>query len=466
MDTANDTSAQPTVRLQRAIAFVRHILCSPRLTGGLLAVLDVVLLLRAVIPQQASVQLSQEVWLATLPVWFQPWAGSIYQLGLSRIGDTPWLWASVALLMCHSLIALADYWPLCWRRAQPANKLDALAWQHPLASRAELSVRLPASPDEFLANLKQALQLQGFTLDPAFADDDRAVSAGRWRWSWLTIVAFYGGLGLLCGAFLLGHYFADAERLTLYPFESRASRLVGTHLELTEVDAAGGAGAVALGVGAEQSPAQKVGWRLYWPTITNGVLVWPVAAEPLAIIEIRDERGELRRLIPVREDLSPNSRLSVSLNDQADPFIFSVPTASLAFQISLVPAADQPNFNVQVRRGTESVPSENRMIVWGEPFEVDNLVLTLSRSYSLELVARHDWSVLLAFGLAIALLAASVALLFWRPPWQVWLMPEVKGRGGQLYGVVEKLGLRQDARQFLEHLFEQHHASLENAIKN
>jgi hypothetical protein len=251
---------------------------------------------------------------------------------------------------------------------------------------------------------------------------------------------------------LLGHNYLTAERLTLLPLEPRTSHLFGGTLELVEIDAVNYSGVVVYRSRGDDQSFQELVWQLYRPAFFNKVLVWPAAIEPIVTIEVRNAAGEAVTLLPLREELPPTTQLNVPLAQVAEPLYFLIPSVSLAFQISPVPGSNDDDYNVQVRRGKESSPSENRMVKLGKTFDVDGLAMTVSRNYDLKFVARRDWALLLYFVVLTLVIVISAALLFFRPPWQLWLVPEVKGRGGQLYGVVEKFGSARDACEFLKQL--------------
>jgi hypothetical protein len=422
------------------------------MTGALLIILAFILVLGLLIPQQATLDTTVAVWTASLPLWLQAQGEPLFLLGLARIFQSLWFWIPLALLLLHSLVSVADYaWP-SWQRTRPMKSLTALEWQHPLAQRVEYSIRLPAAPNEYLSKLKGSLIAAGFSIDASFEEEARVVSAVRQRWGWLEILIFYGGLILLSSAFLLGHNYLTAERLTLLPLEPRTSHLFGGTLELVEIDAVNYSGVVVYRSRGDDQSFQELVWQLYRPAFFNKVLVWPAAIEPIVTIEVRNAAGEAVTLLPLLEELPPTTQLNVPLAQVAEPLYFLIPSVSLAFQISPVPGSNDDDYNVQVRRGKESSPSENRMVKLGKTFDVDGLAMTVSRNYDLKFVARRDWALLLYFVVLTLVIVISAALLFFRPPWQLWLVPEVKGRGGQLYGVVEKFGSARDASEFLKQL--------------
>jgi cytochrome c biogenesis protein ResB len=385
-----------------------------------------------------------------LPSQVRPWGDLLFLLGFARIFQSPWFWVPLAVLLLSSLVALADYAGPSWWRARKSAAV--IEWQHPLARRVEHSVRLPASPDTFLDKLKTRLEANGFSVDAPFEENQRWVSAARWRWTWLGVISLYSGLILLCGSFLVSHYSLKTESLTLSPLERETSQLFGGTFELYRIDAGGGSGIVVFRPkkGTEQ-PIRAFIWQLYQPVFFIRTFILPIATEPIVTVEAQDETGDLRRLLPLQEDLSPATRLNLSLGEAGEPLYFLIPSASLAFQITPLTESGESRYNVQIRRGSESSPSENLMVKSGETFELDDLAVTISPGHNVRITARRDLALPL-YAISIIVILVSGLLLFFRSPWQVWLMPEIKGRGGQLYGVVEKFGSTRNTPEFLEQL--------------
>lgn len=324
--------------------------------------------------------------------------------------------------------------------------MESLAWQHPLTRRVEYSVRLPASPDAFLDNLKEALAAKGFFIAPSFADDERVICAVRWRWMWLGIIVFYSGLVLLCITLLAANYVLTIENLTLFPFTPQESKLTGT-LELVDIDDR--SGVIVFTSKSDPQISQSLPWQRYIPGFFNSTLVFPTAINPVVTVEVKNAEDELLTLIPLREDLSPTKRLS--LDQTAEPFYFLIPS-SHAFQVSPVLDLPEGNYNVQVRRQSETSPSENLIVEMNNPFQVDDYSITLLRNYKIQLLISQEWPLIVVFILLIFVVAISAGLLYGLKPRQLWLVPEVKGRGGQLYGVVESVYSAGNAREFLKDL--------------
>src|SRR5262245_29110530 len=178
MDVANQGLGQFALRLQRFLVLSWQLLRQLRTTAVLLALLGLILCLGLWLPQPSGPEVTAAIWTKTLPPWLQGRGDLLFALGFAHLFHSFWFWLPVALLLLHSLVALADYLPPSWQRFRetPAD----LAWQHPLAIRTEYFTRLPALPDEFLEKLKATLQAQGFTIDPTIEENQRQVSARRW----------------------------------------------------------------------------------------------------------------------------------------------------------------------------------------------------------------------------------------------------------------------------------------------
>ncbi len=445
MDTPNSSPNQIALRVQQRVVWLWYKLRSPRLTGGLLIGQIFVLLLAVIIPQQYTSL--DVIWMASLPIWLRSWANTLQFLGLANIFQSVWFWLLVALLLLHSLVALAEYaWP-SWQRIHHSSTAKAIEWQHPLAQRVEHSVRLSDDPDEFIDQRKALLTAKKFAVN-SWPNDERMVNAVRWRWHWLAIIVFYSSLVLLSVALVLSYYFINSEMFTLSLLEAQSSQIFNGKFELTESDALNRSGIVTFTPSTPSTMGYSLFWRLYTPTFFEGVLIVPTAMEPVLSIQVQNSVGETEMLIPAQENLSPAPRLSLTLPQLDQPSYFLIPSAPLAFQVS--PVTD--GYNVQVRRGAESTPSENIIITLGEPFEIDDYQVLLSLDHNLSFVARSDWWLLLIFVISITTILASAVLLFFSPPWQIWLIPDVKGRGGQLYGVVEKFWPGTGCKEFLQQL--------------
>jgi hypothetical protein len=405
------------------------------------------LLLRLLLPQQETPDETASVWLVNLPLWLQPWGEPLFFLGFSRIFQSLWFWLPLALLLLSSLVALADYGPPARQRAgQGAGELE---WQHPLARRTEQSVRLPPNPDAFLDKLRERLQAEAFVLEAPADENQRLVKASRRRWAWWSVPGSYGGLLLLGLAFIIGFFSLKSERLSLLPLQAEPSKLFNGTLELSQLDS--NWSPARLIYRPQGGQPQPLTWRLYQPAFFQNLVVLPVAAQPVLTVEAKDALGQPLRLMPVQADLPPATRLNLPAADPAEPFLIFIPSASLSFQIAPIPDRPTDDYNIQVLRTGESEPSQNFSVNLGETFEINDLTITISANYSLELIARRDPALPL-YGLSLALIGLSLLVLRVWPPWHIWLIPEVKGRGGQLYGVVETMDRPEAAAQFLERL--------------
>lgn len=449
METVRQNTPHLTAWIQRSATSGWYALRDPRLTIAAIIALVVVSLLGWLIPQQSSATVDAATWIATLPVWLQRWGEPLFFLGLGRIFRSLWLWLPLALLLLNSLIALADYGPGSWRRL--GKTIPPIEWQHARAERAEQVVRLPKSPDAFLDSLRTSLAEQGFSFYTGDEAEERMVGAARRRWAWLGLLAVYGGIVLLIGAGLISNAWLRTDRFTLAPLEPVTSSLFNGEFELAEAGAGEQVGQVTYRADHEGSSTQSLAWHLYRPALFNNVLILPIAVEPVLSVIVRDSADVPVKLIPVQEDLPPGNRLNFPLEGTGTPLYFLIPANSLAVQIVPNPASPE-HYQVRVRRGSESSSSEDVEAQLGQPFAVDGLSVTATLGHKLEVIAYRDPAIVL-YLLGVGLIGAGLVFTYVRPPVQLWLIPDIKGLGGQLYGVIEQPGSPEGAPRFLEQLF-------------
>ena len=455
MDIPDQASTHSFRRLQHLTAWTWYILRSFKATLGFFTLLMVVLFLGYIIPQQnglAPTDAADNSWIANFPTRLLPLADALRASGFTRILQSPWFWVPAGLLLLQSLIALADYVPISYQRlVQP---IPAVRWQHPLACRIEQSVRLPSTPDDFLKDCKTFLENAGFVVMEQASDqtEQRMLGAARRRWSWSSVVILYAGLIALIGAFWISHFVAESDRLTLSSFQVEPSGLLDGRLILESSDTGGWDRHVNFfPKGVEQSP-QTLTWRLYMPTVLDGIFILPTAVEPILTIEVRDERGNLLDLALLQDELTTADRLNISLRSLDSPVYFTVPGIGYAFQVSPDPSTSGDVYNVQVQRGSETTLVENKQVLSGQTFAVENLTVNITRHRNLNIIARRDPALPLYF-IAGVMLLAGVILSWQLPPSQIWLIPEIRGRGGQLYAVMEQLfGSEKRMGLFLEQL--------------
>lgn len=450
MTVTSKASPQNSTRWQRWAASAWVTLRSPKLTGLLLAIIVVVIGVGLLLPQQVTSTVDASLWIALLPQVVQLWGEPLYLLGFARIFHSFWFWLPVALLLLNSLVALANYAPGSWRRLQ--QPIPSIGWQHPLARRTEQIVRLPKSPDIYLTGLQTNLAEQGFTLYQPTETEGRLVGAARRRWAWLGPVAVYIGLGLVVIALLVSHYFLQLDRFTLWPQQPVTSRLLPGQFELAGFEQGQGAAQVYFSPEGSSAPTLLFNFYRYQPALSNYVLLLPTGAEPVLTIEARAESGELLRLIPIQEDLPPADRLNLPLTGRGEPLYFAIPAAKLAIQ--LLPELDSgpDSYQLRARRGSDETPSDTLTVRVGQTFNLDDLSLTLTANQNLSLLAYRDPALPLYLIGGLLILGGLATLLPFLSPWQLWLLPEVKGLGGQLYGVVEKYGDVAAATAYLEQL--------------
>lgn len=457
MDSAANR-LHPSSRFQRFLVLTWYFLRGPKTTGVLVAVLVAVVGLRLLIPQQpiSLSEAARAAWIASLPPVVQFWGDELYVLGFARIFQSLWFWLPLGLLFLNSLVALADYVPGSWRRLQ--NQVPPLTWQHPLARRIEHSARLPESPDTFLVALKNELCRQNFYVYKPGATEERLIGAARRRWAWLGVAALYGGAALVAIACLVSYHFSKSESLILRPSETVESRLFGGSLKLS-VSPGGDNPITYVPAGAEETDRPLspliLTWPLYRPAFFYNTLAWPFAAERVLTVEVRDEANHLLKLIPVQENLVPAERLNLLIPPVGTPLYFSIPSTGTVVQVLPEPGQDQV-YEVQLRHGSNPSAATSTTAQAGKKFTVDGLTITLTPNAALHVLAYRDPGLILYMISAVLIFAGGVVLL-WQPPLQLWLIADVKGRGGQLYGVLEKFGPVSERQQFLEPLLDKLH---------
>jgi hypothetical protein len=415
----------------------------------LLLILAILSLLRLVVPQQATPDVSAAQWASALSPGVRPYAAVLYVLGLSRLLQSGWLWVLLSLILLNSLVAMADYAGPTWRRVRGANSAANLNWRHPLAHRLEKAVRLPEAVDPFLDGFKESLRARGFSINVSVEESLRMVSAGRRGWAWFGPLVFYAGLALLCVAYWVSYRSLEHEQVTLFPREPNESRLLDGSLELSEIDAANGSGTLVFT--SIDNDTSVVRWRLYRPGLFAGLLILPLGLDPVLSVEATDSTGDPVKLVPLRDDLSPAVRLNLPLDRPEEALYFLIPSPVVAFRISPASTPGEPGYEVQVKRSAEASPTENLLVRLDEPFEVDGYAVTISLTHNVTLDVRRDLA-LPIYAISVLLIVASGIVLLAFPAWEVWLAPEVKGRGGRLYIIVEKLGLGRGTADFLQQL--------------
>ncbi len=452
MDITSDDSSQFSTRLHQLAMLAWYNLASPKLTGALIAAILLATVVGLLLPQQLpSAAGDGPLWIASLPAVLQLWGELLYFLGFARIFQSLWFWLPVGLLFLNSLIALAAYGPGSWERL--SRSAPPITWQHPLAGRVEQVVRLSRLPDRFLTTLPIPLREQGFFVYEPVDPEARTVAAGQRRWAWLGIVAVYGGLTLLVTAVLMSHYFLQTDRTTLFPGETQAIDLFEGKFEFLRSGSDEGRPWIIYWPDSPDSAPRAYLGRLYQPIWLNNTLLLPVASDPILVVEASDAPNSRLQLVPIQEDLSPAERLNFPQPDAETPLYVLIPAVDLAVQILPGPDPTQNEYNVQVRHGDEETPSDNLMVQAGETIWIDDVRLMVFSDRSLRLWAYFDPALPLYVaggGLAIiGLLATFVPFL---RPMQLWLVPEAKGLGGQLYGVIETFGSMGRASIFLEQL--------------
>jgi hypothetical protein len=449
MDAASQRRFQMIAQIQPFLSRAWVVVRSPKTTGGIVIGLIGVAVVGMLLPQQspaaATAITAQVVWIDSLPGWLQPGGPVLFSLGFARIFSSIWFWFPVALLLFNSLVALADCIPHCWRRIR--QQVPPLGWQYPLARRVEDSTRLSHFPDNFIELFQNRLNEQGFVMYTS-AGQQRVTAASRRKWAWPGWGIFYLGLLFLIIAFLLTFFSLKTEHVSLYPLQTRPINVWQGQLNLTTIDPVGGIGQLTF-TPDDGGPAQLLTWQRNRPVIANGSLVWPATGQSMISVVVSDPSGTLVLLDPLPANLTPTEHLRMPLNDSVDDSIyFTIPSIDMAVQASREGTSDV--INVQIRRGDEAVLIDNVQVQSGQPFEMQGLTAVMSLEQGVNIVVRRDMG--LPFYALAAMLIVGGGILVLSRPAIIWLIPDVKGMGGQLYGVLETFGSEQKMAQFLEEL--------------
>ena len=417
----------------------------PQFGFGLVIILLLVWGLMLYLPQRtlsdlASTLSAEADWIQSLPLGLQGLGPWLFFLGFSRLLQSAWFWLPVALLFLHCLIFIGEIAiPLRHRWQAP---IASLKWQHPLARRFEDSVRLSDDPDEFLAVRKQRLQAAGFIVTEAAEGEQRMLGAKLRRESWGGLVVLYGGVLLLIVALLMSAVWLRQERRILSTQGIVRSNLLGATLALTEIE--GQRGQIVIQDLFADSPSETIDWRQFWPTFFGKYLIFPLAINPLLTIEMRDASGIPMPLVPLQETLTTTTQIVVPLAERDTPILFSTQSSPLVFQVV---SEGESGYNVQVQHAEEAELIRNLHVELGETVDIASLSGSIFLNHELEVIIRQDLGLWLY---PVALILLIIGLVgFIRRPIQLWLIPDIKGRGGQLYGVVETFGSEREMRNFL-----------------
>lgn len=465
MDKTDPSEYKPTP-MQTNIVNIWHRGRDPRIGIILGIILSLLIVLLLVLPQETGfVSLSQVTaeasWLAALPNWLKPLGSTLYQLRFSRILQSGWFWIPAAGLLFHSLLAFADYGRYARRRW--LYRVPGLSWQYPFTLRAEASVRLPYTPEDALRECQGWLEQQGFMCHEAKKTAQRVIGATRWRWAWWGRPLLYAGVSLLLFAFAGTSLFMTRERIVPSMLEIERSRLLAGQVEVIEVDPNQGVGEINFSPNGTSEQRSLI-WQQAWPSFFAGSLIFVREVEPLLTVEIRDAAGVPLELVPLQQRLTTETEIVVPLEEAIDsPVLFSTRSSPLAFQIASVDGNTPNQFNVQVQYGDEATPLRDLQVTLGEIIEIEGLSGTITLNYEMLVLLYRD-PFLVLYPLAFVLIIIGIITL-WRPPSQVWLIPEIKGRGGQLYAVIETHGKEESLKQFLAELLDVVNAKAEDTAK-
>ena len=418
---------------------------TPKLTIGILVILNIVVAWGLFIPQQP--QLDAILWRSNLPQLLQPWGEFLFSLGLAQIFQTPLFWFPVGLLFINSLVALADYTPNAWLRWQSPS--PPIAWQHPLAIRST-----ETTPVQYRINwdiLKTTLNEQGFTTHQNHEQADM-LTATKQPWAWLLISVIYAGLVILPIAFFGSYYYLETDQILLSPADKQRNTLLDGQLELLSTNDTGDQGIIVytpdqVEVKPDQvkpdqakpdQAKQTLDWSLYQPQFLNRVLVTITAFDPVLTINVSDSSDKPVRLLPFQENLDPNEQLNLPIGDSSQSLYFRIVSEGLTFQIT---PSGKGEYNIQVLREREVTPFVNETIQEDKPLSVDSFSVHVIKNYQTEILAYYDPFFMLYLVSFISTII-GITVLFFRSPLQLWFIMEQQDSYQWIHGAVEQFGYK------------------------
>ncbi len=250
------------------------------------------------------------------------------------------------------------------------------------------------------------------------------------RWAWWGLPTLYGGLLILIIALLSHHHLAEVAWLELRPQQIERLPHLNSSLELVQVDAALATATLQYRTGQTDVSPTILNVNRYGWTEIAGVMLWPTQFEPILTVQVRDEAGNRRRLVPEQTNLNPADVLNLSLGQADTPLHFATSSADLIFQI--IPA-NLTTYQLRVRRPTEAGFLEDVAVRTGEPFDLtvdgNRLTVSIALNHKLRLLV-YDNPLLWLFLLGGGCLIGGAGVMVIRPARLVWLIETAQGPQG------------------------------------
>jgi hypothetical protein len=438
-----------------------RVLASPYLTVILLVWTAVILAFSVIIPQapphvEDAVVRSQ--WLADIPIIARPLVERLQPLGLLDLLGSAWLRVPLALVIAHSLVALANWIPMLWYRLGWPSLVQAGGedWQTVEIADPGRSFRLEGSWAESSGQSQppamQWLAEAGYHVRPGGSQSEFV--AWRWRWSWLAVAGVYVGLALAAFGLIVGGWLNQVAEVDVQPGGNPVplSPANVPALTLDRVTAVGSdplrpaAAEASLRVLTGAGEGQPLRVPLHGSQLFQGTWLTLFDLRPIAVVTATDAAtGGKVLLQPFSAHTPPQEVVRLPLTENPEASFVGVPAKNATIRVDYQPPANQsspPIFSLSYFRGVATQPSRSLTLESGSEVTLEQIRYRLTFDYEVRLRINSTlWWIAVAGGWGIA--ALSFVLLAIAPP------VRVRGRdnGGHTTLVVDtwsgELGLRQ-----------------------
>ena len=407
-----------------------NFLDSPVSAAVLLAVTALMATLAGLVPQMPPSlgdALAQSQWLAETASRWGAFGETLRSLGLFRI-ENSLLWRGCLGL---SLLAVLVLFEASARRAWWAARNELANVPLPIAEE-RIAQDDAAS---LLARLAGRFSERGFRTRQTQSGGISQLHAVTHPWAFWLRAALHLGVLLILVALLLGDVSLRTEQLALGPGESsRLSLREGWSVRLRELDEnpAGGQyvhASLALFDG-EATVLKEAEVRTQRPMSVDGLSLHLTATRPALEVSAADESGQPMPLQSAGGIVEADALL-LKFGEAEPEQYFAIPEVGDTVRVALHPdptAAAQ--FLVQIYRGTETQPREERLLGAAQSLTVDGVTYTFAPTVFVTLTASSRslrW--LLWTGALLALLSALLLRLF--SPRAI--LVQATEMGGQVY---------------------------------
>lgn len=408
-----------------------NFLASPVSAAVLLAVTALMATLAGLVPQMPPSlgdALAQSQWLAETASKWGALGETFRSLGLFRIEH------SLAWRVCLglSLLAVLVLFEASVRRAWWAARNEWTNVPLPIAEEHMAQDDVAS----VLVRLAGRFSERGFRTRQAQSGEASQLHAVTHAWAFWLRAALHLGVLLALVALLLGDVSLRTEQLALGPGESsRLSLREGWSVRLRELDENPSSrqhihASLAL-FGGEATVLEEAEVRTQQPMSVGSLSLHLTATGPALSVRAADKAG---KPMPLQSagGLVEADALLLKFGEAEPEQYFAIPEVGDTVRVVLHPdsATSAAQFLVQIYRGTETQPREERLLGEAHSLTADGVTYTFAPTFFVTLTASsHSLRWLLWTGALLSLLSALLLRLF--SPRAV--LVQAMERGGQVY---------------------------------